>query len=64
MAKINFDISKRLDITIRQGDSFKLELTLKDSSGDPINLYGDKFFFQVTRLIAVSYTHLTLPTKA
>ena len=40
MAKINFDTSKRLDITCRRGDSFELELTLKDSSGIPINLYG------------------------
>ena len=40
MAKINFDISKRLDITCRRGDSFKLELTLKDSSGIAINLHG------------------------
>ena len=40
MAKINFDIAKRLDITCRRGDSFSLELTLKDSSGIPINLFG------------------------
>ena len=40
MAKINFDTSKRLDITCRRGDSFELELTLKDSSGIPINLHG------------------------
>jgi len=40
MAKINFDTAKRLDITCRRGDSFELELTLKDSSGIPINLYG------------------------
>mgnify|MGYP003636294409 FL=1 len=40
MAKINFDTSKRLDITCRRGDSFELELTLKDSSGIPINLGG------------------------
>lgn len=40
MAKINFDISKRLDITCRRGDSFKLELTLKDSSGIALNLHG------------------------
>ena len=40
MAKINFDTSKRLDITCRRGDSFELELTLKDSSGIPINLFG------------------------
>jgi len=47
MAKINFDISKRLDITVRQGDSFELELTLKDSSDDALNLYGDTFHFLV-----------------
>jgi hypothetical protein len=47
MAKINFDISKRLDITVRQGDSFKLELTLKDSSDNALNLYGDTFHFLV-----------------
>ena len=47
MAKINFDISKRLDITVRRGDSFKLELTLKDSSDNALNLYGDKFHFLV-----------------
>tara|TARA_R110000737_G_scaffold129394_1_gene161714 strand:- start:387 stop:911 length:525 start_codon:yes stop_codon:yes gene_type:complete len=40
MAKINFDIAKKLDITCRRGDSFSLELTLKDSSGIPINLWG------------------------
>ena len=40
MARINFDIAKRLDITARLGDSFQLELTLKDSSGIPINLHG------------------------
>ena len=47
MAKINFDISKRLDITVKRGDSFKLELTLKDSSGNPLNLHGDTFHFAV-----------------
>ena len=47
MATINFDISKRLDITVKRGDSFKLELTLKDSSDNPLNLYGDTFHFAV-----------------
>lgn len=48
MAKINFDISKRLDITVKRGDSFSLELTLKDSSDNPLNLYGDTFHFAVS----------------
>tara|TARA_R100001082_G_C4363170_1_gene160394 strand:- start:269 stop:763 length:495 start_codon:yes stop_codon:yes gene_type:complete len=51
MAKVNFDISKRLDITTRKGDSFNLQLTLKDSSGTVLNLYGSdgesKFYMQV-----------------
>lgn len=51
MAKVNFDISKRLDITTRRGDSFNLQLTLKDSSGTALNLYGSdgesKFYMQV-----------------
>jgi hypothetical protein len=42
MARINFDTAKRLDITTRLGDSFELELTLKDSSGIPINLFGSE----------------------
>jgi len=40
MARINFDTAKRLDITTRLGDSFELELTLKDSSGIAINLFA------------------------
>lgn len=48
MAKVNFDISKKLDITCRKGDSFSLELTLKDSSGNLLNLHGDTFHFLVT----------------
>lgn len=51
MAKVNFDISKRLDITTRRGDSFNLQLTLKDSSGTALNLYESdgesKFYMQV-----------------
>jgi hypothetical protein len=47
MAKVNFDISKKLDITCRRGDSFSLELTLKDSSGNLLNLHNDSFNFLV-----------------
>ena len=32
-SKVNLDISERLDITCRRGDTFSLTLTLKDSSG-------------------------------
>jgi hypothetical protein len=32
-SKVNLDISERLDITCRRGDTFELTLTLKDSTG-------------------------------
>ena len=31
--KVNLDVSEKLDITCRRGDTFSLTLTLKDSSG-------------------------------
>ena len=49
MAKVNLDISKRLDITCRRGDSFSLTLTLKDSSGSAIDLSTRDFIMQVRR---------------
>ena len=47
--KINLDVSERLDITCRQGDSFSLTLNLKDSAGAVITLVTSnyKFFMQV-----------------
>lgn len=36
--KINLDISQRVDITCRKGDTFKLELTFTDSNGDAIDI--------------------------
>ena len=43
--KVNLDISEVLDITCRQGDTFELTLTLKDSSGSGLNLSTDKYSF-------------------
>ena len=45
MAKVNLDITDRLDITCRQGDTFELTLTLKDSSGTALNLATDDYSF-------------------
>tara|TARA_R110000824_G_scaffold204921_1_gene389676 strand:- start:248 stop:778 length:531 start_codon:yes stop_codon:yes gene_type:complete len=59
MAKINFDTAKRLDIECKRGDSFELELTLKDSSGIPINLGGDNlssFEMLITQPLAGGFT--------
>ena len=43
--KVNLDTSEQLDITCRQGDTFSLTLTLKDSSGNPLPLSTDNYEF-------------------
>jgi hypothetical protein len=43
--KVNLDVSERLDIICRQGDSFDLTLTLKDSSGTALTLATDDYSF-------------------
>lgn len=43
--KVNFDVSERLDITCRRGDSFSMTLTLKDSAGTALPLVTDDYSF-------------------
>ena len=45
---LNLDVSKRVDVTVRRGDTMKLALEIKDSGGQPVNLtsYSD-FRFEV-----------------
>ena len=43
--KVNLDVSERLDITCRRGDSFSLSMTLKDSAGTVLPLSTDKYRF-------------------
>ena len=47
--KVNLDVSEKLDITCRQGDTFSLTLTLKDSDGValPLATGGYRFAMQV-----------------
>tara|TARA_R110002050_G_scaffold27063_1_gene70914 strand:- start:581 stop:1054 length:474 start_codon:yes stop_codon:yes gene_type:complete len=47
--KANLDISEKLDITCRRGDSFELTLNIKDSASVALPLSTDKytFFFQI-----------------
>lgn len=49
MSKVNLDVTEKLDITCRQGDTFELTLTLKDSAGTGLTLVTDdyKFLMQV-----------------
>ena len=46
-SKINLDTSTRLDIICRRGDTFNLELTIKDAKGNKINITEDRFSLQV-----------------
>ena len=47
-SKLNLDVSKRVDITCRRGDTLKVTLTVKDDSGTAVDLssYSD-FKFEV-----------------
>lgn len=47
--KVNLDVSEKLDITCRRGDTFSITLTLKDSSGNAIQLdtLGYEFLMDV-----------------
>jgi len=47
-SKLNLDVSKRVDITCRRGDTLKVTLQVKDASGTAVNLsaYSD-FKFEV-----------------
>lgn len=48
-SKVNLDLSEKLDITCRKGDTFSLTLTLKDSAGTALQLttLGYEFLMQV-----------------
>ena len=38
--KVNLDVAQTLNITCRRGDTFQLNMTLKDSEGTPLVLNG------------------------
>ena len=48
-SKINLDISEKLNITCRKGDTFTMTLNIKDSSGTAVTLStsGHEFLMQV-----------------
>ena len=47
MSTVNFDVAQILDITCVKGDTFSLDLTLKDSSGTAIDITNYVFYTQV-----------------
>ncbi len=63
---INLDRSQRLDIICRKGDTFTLNLELKDDNGRAIDLTGNPFdvysFLMEVRLSDTSSTVVLTPT--
>ena len=47
MSQVNFDVAQELDSTTVKGDTFSLDLTLKDSSGTAIDITNYVFYTQV-----------------
>ncbi len=47
MSQVNFDVSQTLDITCVKGDTFSMDLTLKDSAGSAIDITNYEFYFQI-----------------
>ena len=47
MSQVNFDVSQTLDITCVKGDTFSMDLTLKDSAGSAIDITNYAFYFQI-----------------
>ena len=43
--KVNLDIAQKLNITCRRGDTFSLDVTLSDSSGDALTLISSQYQF-------------------
>ena len=43
--KANLDVSEKMDITIKRGDSFELFLNFKDSAGENLPLATDEYEF-------------------
>jgi hypothetical protein len=67
--KVNLDVSEKLDITCRKGDTFSLTLTLKDSDGVALPLATDNYSFvmqvrdSATSAVSKGASGLILGTK-
>ena len=45
--KVNLDVSEKLNITCKKGDTFNLGLLMKNSDGDPLDVSNYRFLMQV-----------------
>ena len=54
-ASANFDTTEILNITCREGDTFSMTVTLKDSSGTGLTLVTDSytFYMQVKKVVSI-----------
>ena len=65
--RVNLDVSEKLDITFRKGDTFEMGLTFLDSEGEPLPLVTDgyEFLMQVRGLKQPDGKRaLVIPTKS
>ncbi len=46
-SKANLDVSEKLDITIRRGDSFELSINIKDNDGNNLPLLTNNYEFVI-----------------
>jgi hypothetical protein len=47
--KLNLDVSKRVDVVARKGDTMSMKLEVKDSDGDALDLSSYSFKFEVRK---------------
>lgn len=65
--KVNLDVSEKLDITFRKGDTFEMGMTFLDGTGEPLPLLTDnyEFLMQVRGAKTASGERsLVIPTKS
>lgn len=60
--QLNLDISQELNITVRKGDSFSFDITVKDSNGDAVDLRAHQFHMDVRDSLLEDRSNVILST--
>jgi len=61
---LNLDIAQELNITVRKGDSFSFDITVKDADGDAVDLSGYEFDMDVRNSLLPGRENVVLSTTA
>ena len=61
---LNLDIAQELNITVRKGDSFSFDVTVKDANGDAVDLSGYEFDMDVRDSLMPGRENVVLSTTA